>query len=395
MIRIAKPYLTETDTCTRLCADLDRDGEKKTLWFEVENRFAKYLLVERNDAFVIGLLQYAFQYGHDIQSEAPLTKRFYELLTDQFLPCFYRMHKGMPCHSVKIIADVADEIPGLGNAVGTGISCGVDSLHVFSAHPDVTHACIWNMHGVTHGETKEKRGLGWKNLVAQAERFCAETGHELVVGNTNFDRGCFDDLAFDGSTTYGNLFAAHCLQKLWSKYYVASTYSVEDFSLKTSIFSDPTHYEYFLFPFVSIGHFSISLDAAALPRVEKVRDLLRYPPAKKFLNVCWEINEGHRNCTYKCPKCMRTILNIWAWDALDEFKSVFDIDYVKSHLEDFLAELYRGVLQRNPYALEMVGLFKKKHLPLSLKMRALRIVVKKGILKIMRFGKTNQCFIPH
>ena len=397
MLKIGKPYLRNEGAQTRLCADISCNGEIKTMWFGVEERYAKYLLVERSDAFVIGLLQYSIRNGHDIESDAPMTRRIYEQLTEQFLPCYNRMHgdfKKAKGHVVHIACPLDDEIPAQGNAVGTGISCGVDSLHVFAAHPEVTHACIWNMHGVTNDETVEKRKRGWDNLVGQARKFCRETNHELIIGDTNFDRGCFEDLQFDGSTTYGNLFAVHCLQKLWSKYYVASTYSIEDFTLRMSVFADPTHYEYLLFPFVSIGHMSVRMDAPELTRVEKVCDLIEYAPARKYLNVCWDIHPDHKNGTYDCPKCMRTILNIWAWDALDDFCDVFDIDYVKNHPEEFLAELYRGYLQKNPYAMEMRDMFSRKKIPIMVRLAACRIVLKKAILKILRGGKTSHKFIP-
>ena len=395
MIKIRTPYLTSFGFQTRLCAEIERDGDTRTLWFGVEDRYAKYLLYERSDAFVIGLLQYAIRNGHDIESEAPMTKRIYEQLTEQFLPCYNRMHgdfKQQLGHAVRISVPLADEIPAMAEAVGTGISCGVDSLHVFAAHADVTHACIWNLHGVTNDETAEKRKLGWENLVTRAKAFCDETGHQLIIGDTNFDRGCFEDIQFDGSTTYGNLFAVHSLQKLWSKYYVASTYSIEDFTLALHVTADPTHFEYLLFPFVSNGHLSIRMDAPALTRVEKVRDLISYAPAKKFLNVCWDIHPDHRNGTWDCPKCMRTILNIWAWDALDEFKAVFDIDYVKAHPEEFLAELYRGFIQGNPYSLEMRKHFSGKKISPVVKLEAIRIVIKKAMLKILRGGKTSHQF---
>lgn len=126
-----------------------------------------------------------------------------------------------------------------------------------------------------------------------------------------------------------------------------------------SVFSDPAHYEYLLFPFVSGDHFSIRMDAPVQNRVEKVHDLIEYGPAKKFLNVCWEIHPDHKNGTYDCPKCMRTILNIWAYDAFDEFREVFDIDYVKTHQEEFLAELYRGYLQNDIFSLEMKDIYEK------------------------------------
>jgi hypothetical protein len=360
MLKIGKPYLVVGETHTRVCAEIDHNGENRVLWFEVENQFAPYLLVERSDAFVIGLLQHAIQFGHDIECEAPMTERIYEQLTEQFLPCFYRAHddfKTQPGYMAKIKAPIAAEVESLAEAVGTGVSCGVDSLHVFATQNDITHACIWNLHGVNINDTLEIRELGWQNMVDQAQRFCAETGHKLVIGNTNFDRGCFDNLQYDGSSTYSNLFAVLCLQKMWKKYYIASGYSIKDFCLDKSVFADPAYYEYLLFPFVSGSYYSVRMGAPELPRIDKVKDLISYEPARKFLNVCFVIHSDHRNGTNDCPKCMRTILNLWAWDALDEFSEVFDIDYVKEHPEDYLAELYRGYLQRDPFALEMRPLF--------------------------------------
>ena len=146
MLKICRQYLQSNDTHTRLCADIDRDGEIKILWFEVEKKFAKYLLYERSDAFVIGLLQHAIQKGHDIVSEAPMTRRIYEQLTEQFMTCYNKMHgdfKTQKGAAVSITVPLADEISLVETgAVGTGISCGVDSLHVFATHPEVSHAVM-------------------------------------------------------------------------------------------------------------------------------------------------------------------------------------------------------------------------------------------------------------
>ena len=397
MLTIKKPYLSKEGSLTRLCSEIDRDGEIRTLWFGVEEQYSKYLLFERADAFVIGLLQYAIRNGHDIVSEAPMTRRIYEQLTEQFLPCYNKMHgdfKEKAGHAVQISCPLADEIPAAGEAVGTGISCGVDSLHVFAAHSDITHACIWNMHGVTNDDTVENRKIGWKNLIDQARRFCEETNHKLIIGDTNFDRGCFEDLLFYGSTTYGNLFAIHCLQKLWRKYYVASGYAIKDFSLDRNVLEDPAHYEYLLFPFVSGNHFSIQLDAPEKPRIEKVRALVDYRPAYKYLNVCCNIHADGRNCTYLCPKCMRTVLNLWVWDSLDLFEGVFDVQYFKDHQEEFVAELYRGYIQHNPFATEMRPYFRNMKIPFGIKVKAARIVFKKAFLKLMRGGRTSYKFTP-
>ena len=402
MIRIGTPSVIQTDTGWRLVAEIDVDSHKTSLWFETTEQYAKYLCFERGDAFVLGLLHYAMRYGHDVVSDAPLTDRLYEQLVGQFLPAFYKVNsfttdrnllvngRGYP---VKITCQTAPEIDHAGScAIGTGVSCGVDSMHVFAKHPEITHGCIWNGHGITYQETSKIRASVWDNLKEQAQRFTERVGVELVVGNTNFDRGCLDGLQWDGMTTQGNLFCIFALQKLWKTYYVASDCGIENFRFKIRLTEDPAHYEYFLFPWVSMARIAIRMDGAEYTRIEKVRDLISYPPASDFLNTCWGAQEGHKNCSYKCVKCMRTMLSLHCLGALEKFSKVYDVEYFKKNYHQYIAELYRGWLQNDFFMTEMKPYYKNVKVPALVKFRALLIVMRKAILKACRFGKTSHRF---
>ena len=394
MIEIRRLSVSSDNGKSRLSADVVQDGEVHPLWFEVDDRYGKYLCAERSDAFVIGLLHYAMRKGHDIASDVPMTRRLYEQLTDQFIPAF---SKANGIRKIVITVPLAEEVehPDSEYRAGGGVSCGVDSLHVFAMHKDITHGCIWNMHGVTSvNETPETRALGWRNLKRLAEAFTKYVGCDLVTGNTNYDRGCLPELRFDGSVTFGNLFCVYAMQKFWSRYYIASTYDVDEFNIAAGIDADPAHYEFLLLSQVSLRDITFRLDGAACNRCEKVRDLLDYEPSKKFLTVCWSITENHENCTHHCPKCMRTVLDIAAWDALDEYKARFDVDSWHEHQEWFIAELYRGLLQGDPFAKEIAPHFKKKPIALSIKIKAFCIVIKKFLRKMFRLGRTNLTFRP-
>lgn len=394
MIKIEKPCIEKNGRTARLSANIVQDGALHPLWFEVDESYGKYLCDERSDAFVVGLLHYAMKKGHDIVSDAPMTRRLYEQLTDQFLPAF---SKANGIREIAIDVPLADEINHTDSEyrVGGGVSCGVDSLHVFAMHKDITHGCIWNMHGVTSvDETPETRALGWRNLKRQAEEFSNYVGCGLIIGDTNYDRGCLPDLRFDGSVTFGNLFCVFAMQKFWSRYYIASTYDVDEFNIAAGIDADPAHYEFLLLSLVSLCNITFRLDGAACNRCEKVKDLLDYEPSKKFLTVCWAINENHENCTHHCPKCMRTVLDIAAWDALDEYKTRFDVASWYEHQEWFIAELYRGLLQGDPFAKEIAPYFKKKPIALRIKVKASYIVIKKILRKMVRLGRTNLTFRP-
>ena len=329
MITIKAPKIAYSDGKATLSAEVEVGSEgRKVLWFTVDGKYGQYLCAERADAFVLGVLRMAMWEGHDIVSEAPMTDRLYEQLTEQFLPAFYKAnefdrepanHPSEKGFAAKIVAPLAPEVETSGTAVGTGVSCGVDSLHVFATHPDITHACVWNAHIPDVNETDETRKAGFADMVERASRFCEETKHELITADTNFDRGGIGCLRWENMTTFGNLFCVYCLQKLFRKYYIASDCSVLGFNFRLPLYEDCAHYEFFLFPHVSLPHLSIRMDGHDCRRVEKIRDLLNYPPARQFLNVCWRLRPDHRNCSCHCEKCMRTMLALYALGALDGF----------------------------------------------------------------------------
>lgn len=388
MIHIKAPVVSRSQGRVRLSADIDVGGRSNTLWFEVEEAYGRFLCHERSDAFALAMLQYALIHHEDMTCETPMTDRLYEQLTEQFLPPFCKIN----ALSTKINSSVAPEVdhPEDGMRVGTGISCGVDSLHVHACHSDIDIACIWSAGVVTPDNTAEIRADQVVALQKRAEAFCKDNSLELLKGWTNFDGDFMPGVEWDGMTTNGNLFCIFAVQKLWRRYYVASDCDIENFHFKVgSIKGDPARYEYFLFPFVCLDHIQVRMDGAAHNRVEKVRDLVKYEPAKRYLNVCWQTNEGHRNGTNDCPKCMRTLLDIDAFGAVDDFKDVFDVEYFHRYQHEFLAEYYRGVIQKDNFALELVPYFRDRHFPLAMKLKAWKIVFSKAVKKLLRGGRTK------
>ena len=406
MIKIAHPLITTIPGDGRkLSAALDVDGKEYELWFSVDAQYGEYLCDERCDAFVLGVFYFAMCHGHDIIAEAPMTDRLYRQLTDQFFLPFCKLNnlgrnvadieRGIG-YRVNISCPLAPEVnhPNGGANVGTGISCGVDSLHVFATHKDITHACIWHAHamtGIPEMDTPALHDIAWNGMRERALSFTRETGIELVIGDTNFAQGCMPELRWDGMTTFGNLFCIFALQKFWKCYYVASDCDIMNFNMKMkSLEQDPARWEYFLFPHLSLSNLSVYMDGQAHRRVEKVRDIIDYPPAQKYLNVCWRISEGHQNGTNDCPKCMQTLLDLEVFDAVDKFKNVFDVKYYHAHFHEYLAEYYRRCLQKDNFALELKPYMEVRKYPLSVRLKAWLIVLRKAIKKIMRGGKTRQ-----
>lgn len=394
MIKIGSIEVFHAAGQARMTAEISVNGKSAPLWFEVEERYADYLCPERCDAYVLAVLHYAMRYGHDIECAVPMTDRLYEQLVGQFLPAFYKANAGH-CHSVQIRCPLAPEVEHSEQGkpvVATGVSCGVDSLHVFARHPEITHGCIWNGHGRNWDETDDKRNQTWLALVDLAKRFTQHMGIELVIGNSNFDHGCIPEMMWDGMTTNGNLFCVFALQKLWSKYYIASDCAADIFKFNIALSEDPAHYEFFLFPFVTLPRLQILMDGADCRRIEKIRDLVDFEPAQKFLNTCWRLSDDHHNCSHECPKCIRTMLGLWIHGALDRFSGVYDVPYFRAHLAEYIAEVYRGSLQHDFFAEELMPYLHRIRIPMAVIIRAWSIVGKKAFLKLCRFGRVSQNF---
>lgn len=404
MLRISHPTITRHGPRVRLSADIVKDGIAHPLWFEVQEQFADGLCADRCDAFVIGLLNYAMQHGHDITCEGPVTDQLHFQVTSRLIKVLARYNPASRkdgIHPVTITAALVPPSDRPKTAVGAGLSCGVDSLHVFARYTaspwkdkNVTHACVFNLHGITKSDTAENRRIAFEDMQSRARSFCRDQGFALVVGDTNFDRDCMEHLQFDGSTSFANLFCVLSLQNLFATYHLASGYDLKTFWIDRGKWCDPAHYDLLTADAVSYHGLSVNVDGIADNRLDKVRDLVDYEPARRYLNVCWDITPGHTNCSHHCPKCMRTMLNIHACGRLDDFRDLFDVDYFHRHFHEYLAEWYRGLLQGSPFAHEMRGFFAGQRIPLWTQMRAWWIVAKKAVLKLLRLGRTGQQFSP-
>ena len=351
MITIAKPIVEKQNGGgVRMSANVDVDGIKTPLWVEVSEEYGDYLCAERSDAFLLGLLHYALEFGHDIKCLAPVTKRLYEQLTELFIPAFCKVNK---IGGGVIVAALAEEVEHFGEeAVATGVSCGVDSMHVFATHPEITHGVVFDLHDGNWRKEASSQEKTWHSLIEQAKRFTGNVGVKLLPITTNYDKGILPGLRYEWQTGFASLFMIFSLQKLFKVYYVASGYSIEDFNLGVSPQGDVAYYESFLFPLTCLSNISVRLEGIALTRLEKIKDIADYEPAQRLLNVCLGVSSDYRNCC-SCWKCKRTILELMVCGKLEKFRAVFDLDFIKAHHYDYALAFERGIRAGDSYLKEI------------------------------------------
>jgi hypothetical protein len=338
---------------TRLVATLsgDRPGE---LFFEVEDRFAPYFRAGRADCFVAALLPESAMHGIDIVSRVPVGERLLFQLNTFLCPALATVYGA---RTIKITAPLAAENTAAAGAVGTGITCGVDSLYTVARYShtsfprhDLTHLCLFNVgsHHIGADDPEELEEF----RTDLARRFCAENGYEFLRIHSNVREFA---PRYARYFTVLNAAAAMSLPGLFSYYYSSSGCAVSEFHL-TAV--DLAHFETFVLDTLSTETLRFYSTGSEVSRLEKARALIEYAPGYGYLNVC---NTRRRNCGV-CVKCLRTLYALDILGALDRYGEVFDLDRYRRHHSRHLAECWvRKLLARDSYCRDLWPRLQEKY----------------------------------
>ena len=367
MITIKKPYLETKNEHTRIVNDLVIDQEIKTIWFEVDNEYAKYLTTDRADAYLIGILNYAMRNKHDIVCEAPVTEELLYNISVILIPAVYSSGKNL--YKTKITANTLPTIIE-GTAIGTGCSCGVDSFsaiinHLHSAYPgmDLTHICINNVGAFNNCYSNFGIEQTRKERYAASEKVAKTLGLPLIQTDSNFTQAIpMDHLQ---THTYSSVMAVYMLQKLWKTYYYASSgRDYTSFSLHDNDLHECSKYELLSLQCFSTSGLRLYSEGGEKTRLKKIEDILDFDVAQQNLHVC--ISKPY-NCN-ECSKCSRTLLMLDALNGLEKYSKVFDIEHYRKNTTMYLMWLYEQYLRHDEYALEVYDILNERgQIPASLK----------------------------
>ena len=404
MITIHQPRKTTTaNGRVRLTAAIDVAGQTHDLWTEVPAAYGDYLCTERADAFVAALLFVAVKTGEDITFETPMTDELKDGVEHDFIDVICQHEPSL--HHVRLFGPTAPCLPKSRTVLGTGASCGVDCLYTIQRRidgkADERYLVIQNVHGYVNDDSNEKRAYRKNHLHAIAKSLADDLKIPLIDCDTNFDTSGIPHLAFEGCTTYGNLFTVLALQKLFTRYYIASDGAITVFEdyLRNGYYGDCAKNDLLTCPAFSTSSLRF-IPEGFDGRLAKVASLCNYEIAWRHLDVCHvhpvvHTGGGYTNCTNGCPKCCRTILEIMAQggNALEKFRGCFDVDYVKSHMFVYAAELLRTRLIRNEFGLETWPHRAAIGFTVGDWCRGGWIVFKKIVKKILRGGTTSHRFV--
>ncbi len=426
MIHIGKPFITNNDKHFTLNARVDisddtamkyKDLEKslyKTHWrthenyppvewqrddsslfFRVPEEYGRYLCDSRSDSFVVAMLWYAMMTQSDIEFEAPISEKMYFGITQLLLPA---LCKKQPIINLK--GPISNDAISTEHAVGTGMSCGVDSLYSLKKYTSstvpedyqLTHLAYFNMGAIFHPDSSSGKVYNLHEFYEETDRMSLEKmknasevaekkGLPLLYVESNLDKDFYRG-AYGYTGVYRNIASVLAVQKLFGRYYCSSAGWPEFFDL--SLTEGSEHYETLLCDALSTESLQFIISDYAT-RLEKTEALADDEIAMNYLDVCFNFN----NCG-KCSKCFRTLITLDTLDKLDSFSKVFDIEGFKNNRESayaWLLETKNGdrlndnaVFARDIY--DFIHL-KGKHIP----QKAYQLYYKKKLINIAKQGK--------
>ena len=308
------------------------------LHFEVDKKYEDCLCTERSDAFVMALFWYAMVTGEDICFEVPMSERLHSGLTQRLIPALCKDgHK-----HIKLTGPVTSEKLECKDAVGTGMSCGVDSFYTMRTHK-LTHLAFygenWTAFSILKFTNDTKRiyldyditdkevEKETNKMVCRASEIAKKAGLEFIFVKNNLDKNFYRGATIY-TKMYFNLTCTLAVQKLFSTYYSSS--SGNGGNLETGLFVPTQNYENLICDNCKTEtlDFISSDDARRFDKIEKIAD---DSEVAKYLDVCFaplyldmQFHKREKNCG-ECYGCLKTMVVLDLLGKLDQYEKVFEL----------------------------------------------------------------------
>ena len=354
---------------TRLVVDVAFSGvevpyTEKTMYFAVKNEHADMLTDEVYDAFLLVPLYLAMYHHTDLHIHGKVSKKLYKNIMWYIRQILCDFSDDLSMVDVKV--DGFGTVTGKGDIIGTGISCGVDSLCTIFDHfvkeddPEYRINSLFLFNCGTHGDFENpatrKLWLSRYELNAVAAK---DIGLPVILVDSNLH--AFTHKIGENKVGY---FALHscmfALERAIKLYYASSGESYDEV-LRFNQFDrdiDMAGYtQTALFPLIGTETLTMLHDGSQYQRSNKIERIIDWDIAQKYLNVCVNSTDGTNCCI--CSKCMRTLVPLEATGKLEQFSGVFDLVKYKKHA--YLAKLKMvGKQKEDFYAADNVN-FARSH----------------------------------
>lgn len=365
MIIIKKPKLQMEDQHVVLSYPFSIDGKEQILWYKIPESFRDYVVAERLDAALVGLLFLGLKTGNDIRLEGAVSSRLFYTISHYLIDALILSNSDYK--RIKIEAEQLDDTDINNEKVaGTGMSCGVDSFASYYDHENsqkhykTKYFTFYNVgsHGDFGGDNA--RNIYFRRL-ERINLFAKKVNKEVVEIDSNLSE--ILRLNFQRTHTLRSISCVLILQKLFRTFYYASSVRFDNFELDKIRIAE---FDLLNLQMLSTESTQFYSSAAQYSRVERIKIISNKSDTYDHLDVCVNIkNDSHKiNCS-RCHKCVRTMITLEILERLKNYHVVFDLEDYKRNRSKHLGELLCKV-NKETLDDEVLALIKKERITVPL-----------------------------
>lgn len=350
--------------------DMDSPYSKKTIYLEIAKEHEDMLDDKSYNAFVLTPLYLAMYHKQALHICGKISKRLYQNVKHYIwkILCDYSPALSPVEFSVDGFIDPPKEH---GKIIGTGFSCGVDSLTTvydqFVKQEDLDYRinALFYFRCDGHNISTSR----YRAILSQIKPVSEALYLPLYILETNFSYFQSVVTKLRHRTTSMNYLAFYsCILSMGrkiSKYYIPSALSYEQMKAhsKSSHDKDITEFcESYFIPLIRTECTELIIDGCQYRRVDKLKRIADWEIARKHLNVCWENLIDGSNCG-KCPKCLRTLFNLEILGKIDEYSALFDLKQYYEREHKYKLECLKRY-GKEPFATENVDFARENNFPM-------------------------------
>lgn len=312
-----------------ISSDIKRTDTEDTIWISVSDEHSEILNSENYDSFLMQPLYMAMYYHTDLRIHGTVSKELFRNVQDHLIPILCSFSDKLT--PINIYVDGFSECGEGQSIIGTGISCGVDSLATVykyfenESDSDYRINTLFMLNCGWHGKYGDQKTIDvFKERCAQNKKAADELGLSFIEVDSNLH--AFLPHLGDQASYFALYSVVFALEKGIKKYYLSSSYSYEEI-MRTGYRSrnrDFSEYgDAIALPLLRTSRCEIISDGCQQSRSQKTEMISDWEISKKYLNVCC-INDSEENCS-RCHKCVRTMIPLYALGKLENYSDVFDL----------------------------------------------------------------------
>ena len=335
-------------------------GEEHKVWYSFPSKFKDYASLEVADSLVVAFLWYAMEHSIDIETELPVSEKLMQSLTKELIPFFDKYFPYM--HSIKLHCNLfMDDFHG--THVGTGISCGIDSLSTIIYHglqEEIQHYKVDTLTLLNSGYYSNN--LSYMEYTVQSRNFAEEHGYSFLSVDSNLSN--ITNYDFMKSHTFLTNSIILLFQKYFKNYFYASGFPVSQFNVNYKNHS-AAKIELYSLKNISTQSLTFHSGCNTFTRVEKTKLIMQYPDFRKYLFVCTSGRFVSENCS-ECEKCIRTMLALESIGMADKIGERFDEKIYQKNRIRYISFALRK-RNKNIFYKEIIDSFKQNNIKIPLR----------------------------